>query len=113
MLIPKKTKPGIPVEKHTYNRILGVRLCLLALRGGLDSAALVRSGSIPTEEESHLSEGIGPPYVAVSTLFVTAASTDTLTGPISGVAVVPALPVPKVTPTIIPFSKNNLTNSTK
>ena len=47
-------------------------------------------------------------HMAASALFVTTASTETLKGTIWGVTVVTPLPVPKVTPKIVPFSKTNL-----
>ena len=50
-------------------------------------------------------------HLAVSSLFVTMASTETLNSTMSGVICVPALPVPKVAPQIVSFSKTNLTIS--
>ena len=51
--------------------------------------------------------------IAVSTLFVTTFSTETLNGTIWGVTLFPLLPVPKVTPQIVPFSKKKLTFITR
>ena len=48
-------------------------------------------------------------YAAASTLFATTARRETPNGTISGVTYCPPPPVPKVTPKIVPFSKNNLT----
>ena len=47
-------------------------------------------------------------YLAVSALFVTTASTETQNGTILGVTLFPPLPVHKVTPKIVPFSKKEL-----
>ena len=46
--------------------------------------------------------------MAASTLFVAAASTETLNGTMLGATFVPPLPVPKVTPQIVPLSKKDL-----
>ena len=47
-------------------------------------------------------------HMAVSTLFVTTASTEALNGTILCVTCFPPLLVPKVTPKTVPFSKHNL-----
>ena len=48
-------------------------------------------------------------YIGVSTLFVTTACTETLNGTILDVTSCPPVPVPKVTPEIVPFSQTHLT----
>ena len=76
-------------------------LCFFCL-GGLD---LLRSG----EKCKHNYKSITGKDMGGSTSFVTTASTETLKGTILGVTCFPPLPVPKVTPKIVPFSKQLLT----